>query len=95
MEQTSSSAYPNILVVDYVKKARVASSTEFLMKAEQYLNAGYQRLLTFEHKAGVGLQQRGVMVQAPAEFFFLRRRTLPENNLFRIDLRSGPGRLWK
>src|SRR5713226_8027296 len=52
MEQTSSSAYPNILVVDYVKKARVASSTEFLMKAEQYLNVGYQKLLTFERPGG-------------------------------------------
>src|SRR5262249_33485294 len=52
MEQTSSSAYPNILVVDYVKKARVASSSEFLMKAEQYLNVGYQKLLTFERPGG-------------------------------------------
>ena len=51
MEQTSSSAYPNILVVDYVKKARVASP-EILMKAEQYLNVGYQKLLTFERPGG-------------------------------------------
>ena len=52
MEQTSSSAYPNILAVDYIKKARVASSSEFLMKAEQYLNVGYQKLLTFERPGG-------------------------------------------
>src|SRR3954467_5961780 len=52
MEQTSSSAYPNVLVVDYVKKARVASSSAFLMKAEQYLNVGYQKLLTFERPGG-------------------------------------------
>src|SRR5215831_9111098 len=51
MEQTSSSAYPNILVVDYVKKARVASP-ELLMKSEQYLNFGYQKLLTFERPGG-------------------------------------------
>src|SRR5882672_10454619 len=51
MEQTSSAAYPNILVADYVKKARVASP-EILMKAEQYLNVGYQRLLTFERPGG-------------------------------------------
>ena len=51
MEQTSSSAYPNILVVDYVKKARVASP-QLLMKAEQYLNVGYQKLLTFERPGG-------------------------------------------
>src|SRR5438477_837572 len=51
MEQTSSAAYPNILVVDYVKKARVASP-EILLKAEQYLNVGYQKLLTFERPGG-------------------------------------------
>jgi hypothetical protein len=51
MEQTSSSAYPNILVVDYVKKARVASPA-ILMKAENYLNVGYQKLLTFERPGG-------------------------------------------
>src|SRR2546429_1306134 len=52
MEQTSSSAYPNILAVDYIKKARVASSAKFLMTAEQYLNVGYQKLLTFERPGG-------------------------------------------
>src|SRR5207302_10617170 len=51
MEQTSSAAYPNILVVDYVKKARVASP-EILMKAENFLNVGYQKLLTFERPGG-------------------------------------------
>src|SRR5207244_12787562 len=51
MEQTSSAAYPNILVVDYVKKARVASPG-LLMKAEQFLNVGYQKLLTFERPGG-------------------------------------------
>src|SRR5215475_1805611 len=51
MEQTSSAAYPNILVADYAKKARVASP-ELLMKAEQYLNVGYQKLLTFERPGG-------------------------------------------
>src|SRR5262245_14923856 len=51
MEQTSSSAYPNILVVDYVKKARVANP-QLLVKAEQYLSVGYQKLLTFERPGG-------------------------------------------
>lgn len=50
-EQTSSSAYPNILVVDYIKKAKIASP-QLLMKAENYLNVGYQRLLTFERPGG-------------------------------------------
>jgi hypothetical protein len=52
MEQTSSTAYPNILVVDYVKKARVASASQTLMTAEQFLNVGYQKLLTFERPGG-------------------------------------------
>jgi hypothetical protein len=51
MEQTSSVAYPNILVADYVKKARVASP-QLLMTAENYLNVGYQKLLTFERPGG-------------------------------------------
>src|SRR4051812_4700306 len=51
MEQTSSAAYPNILVVDYVKKARVASPA-LLAKAEQFLSVGYQKLLTFERPGG-------------------------------------------
>src|SRR5258707_11630176 len=51
MEQSSSSAYPNVLVVDYIKKARVASP-QLLMKSEQYLNVGYQKLLTFERPGG-------------------------------------------
>jgi hypothetical protein len=50
-EQTSSSAYPNILAVDYIKKAKVASP-QMLMTAENYLNVGYQRLLTFERPGG-------------------------------------------
>ncbi len=50
-EQTSSSAYPNILIVNYIKKAKIASP-KTLMKAEQYLNVGYQRLLTFERPGG-------------------------------------------
>lgn len=50
-EQTSSSAYPNILVVDYIKKAKVASP-QMLLTAENYLNIGYQRLLTFERPGG-------------------------------------------
>src|SRR5262245_35044590 len=52
MEQTSSAAYPNILAVEYVKKARVANAAKVLMTAENYLNVGYQKLLTFERPGG-------------------------------------------
>jgi hypothetical protein len=50
-EQTSSSAYPNILVVDYLKKSRTASPA-LMLKCETLLSAGYQRLLTFERPGG-------------------------------------------
>src|SRR6185369_11481237 len=50
-EQTSSSAFPNILIVDYLRKNRIASP-QLMMKCESYLNAGYQRLLTFERPGG-------------------------------------------
>lgn len=50
-EQTSSMAYPNILVTDYMKRTKKINP-EIQMKAEQYINLGYQRLLTFEVKGG-------------------------------------------
>lgn len=46
-EQTSSTTYPNILVLDYLKTADQVSP-EVQMKAEEYINLGYQRLTTFE-----------------------------------------------
>jgi uncharacterized protein YfaS (alpha-2-macroglobulin family) len=48
-EQTSSVTYPNVLVLDYLKSAKMAKP-EVQMKAEQYINVGYQRLLSFEVK---------------------------------------------
>jgi hypothetical protein len=51
LEQTSSSAYPNILVADYMRRTRTGSPAT-LLKAEQFLNVGYQRLLTFERPGG-------------------------------------------
>ena len=50
-EQTSSSAYPNVLIVDYIKKNRL-TSPQMLMRAEELLNVGYQRLLVFERPGG-------------------------------------------
>ncbi|MGC9358097.1 MAG: alpha-2-macroglobulin family protein, partial [Anaerolineae bacterium] len=50
-EQTSSATYPNVLVLDYM--ATTGQSTpEIQMKAEQYINLGYQRLTTFEVPGG-------------------------------------------
>ncbi len=46
-EQTSSVNYPNILVLDYLR-ATNQQSPAIELQAEFYINAGYQRLLTFE-----------------------------------------------
>lgn len=46
-EQTSSSTYPNVLVLDYLQTTGQASP-EVQFKAEEYINLGYQRLTTFE-----------------------------------------------
>ncbi len=50
-EQTSSSTYPNILVLDYMKTTGKITP-EIQMKAEGFINAGYQRLLSFECDGG-------------------------------------------
>ena len=46
-EQTSSSTYPNVLALDYMKRTRKLTP-EVHAKAEGYIANGYQRLLTFE-----------------------------------------------
>jgi hypothetical protein len=50
-EQTSSVTYPNVLVLDYMKQTKQVTP-EIQMKAEQYINLGYQRLLSFEVQGG-------------------------------------------
>lgn len=50
-EQTSSTTYPNVLVLDYMKRmGRLTPEIE--IKARKFINAGYQRLLTFEVVGG-------------------------------------------
>jgi uncharacterized protein YfaS (alpha-2-macroglobulin family) len=50
-EQTSSSTYPNVLALQYLEKSR-KTNPELTMKAEGFINHGYQRLLTFEVQGG-------------------------------------------
>ena len=50
-EQTSSSTYPNILALDYMKRTRKLTP-EVHAKAEGFIANGYQRLLTFEVPGG-------------------------------------------
>ena len=50
-EQTSSSTYPNVLALDYMKRTQKLTP-EVHAKAEGYIANGYQRLLTFEVPGG-------------------------------------------
>jgi hypothetical protein len=50
-EQTSSTTYPDVLALSYLKQTKRVNP-EIQMKAEQYINVGYQRLVTFECKSG-------------------------------------------
>ncbi|HVY27481.1 MAG TPA: MG2 domain-containing protein [Polyangiaceae bacterium] len=50
-EQTTSSAWPNVLVTQYMKDTKQITP-EIEMKAEALMSTGYQRLLTFEHQGG-------------------------------------------
>ncbi len=50
-EQTTSSAWPNVLALRYLKETE-QSTPEIEMKAMQYVNVGYQRILTFECQSG-------------------------------------------
>ena len=60
-EQTSSSTYPNVLTLDYMKRTKKITP-EIRAKAEGFIAQGYQRLLTFEVPGG-GFSWFG---QAPA-----------------------------
>src|SRR5262249_19729914 len=50
-EQTSSTTYPNVLALDYLKRTQT-SAPEIEARARQYIHRGYQRLLAFEVDRG-------------------------------------------
>ena len=50
-EQTSSVTYPNVLAVEYMRTTGQITP-EILMKAEGFISAGYQRLLSYEVEGG-------------------------------------------
>ncbi len=50
-EQTSSATYPNILVLDYLQRTG-QDRPEIALKALEYINLGYQRLVSFEAPGG-------------------------------------------
>ncbi len=57
-EQASSSTYPNVLALDYMRRTGAGKrlpkvgDTDMEEKARGYINAGYQRLISFEVKGG-------------------------------------------
>jgi hypothetical protein len=61
-EQTSSTTYPNVLALDYLKRTKEPSAA-VEAKAKEYIHLGYQRLLSFEVRGG-GFSLFG---QAPAD----------------------------
>jgi uncharacterized protein YfaS (alpha-2-macroglobulin family) len=50
-EQTSSTTYPNVLALDYLRRTG-KSAPEVEAKARQYIHTGYQRLVSFEVDGG-------------------------------------------
>ena len=50
-EQTSSTTYPNVLVLDYMRRTK-QTKPDVEMKALNYINLGCQRLLSYEVKGG-------------------------------------------
>ena len=50
-EQTSSTTYPNVLALDYLRQNK-KSLPEVEAKAREYIHLGYQRLLSFEVAGG-------------------------------------------
>ena len=71
--------YPNVLVLDYLKTTG-QTSPEVRMQAEQYINLGYQRLLTFEVDGG-GFSLFG---QAPADVFLTAYGLMEFNDMAQV-----------
>jgi A-macroglobulin TED domain/Alpha-2-macroglobulin family/Carboxypeptidase regulatory-like domain/MG2 domain/A-macroglobulin receptor binding domain/Alpha-2-macroglobulin bait region domain len=79
-EQTSSSTYPNVLALDYMKHAKKLTP-ETHAKAEGYIANGYQRLLTFEVPGG-GFSWFG---QAPANKILTAYGLMEFNDMAKVS----------
>ncbi len=79
-EQTSSSTYPNVLALDYMKHAGKLTP-ETHAKAEAYIANGYQRLLTFEVPGG-GFSWFG---QAPANKILTAYGLMEFNDMAKVS----------
>jgi len=79
-EQTSSSTYPNVLALDYMKRTKKLTP-EIHSKAEGYIANGYQRLLTFEVPGG-GFSWFG---QAPANKILTAYGLMEFNDMSKVS----------
>ena len=79
-EQTSSSTYPNVLALDYMKRTKKLTP-EIHAKAEGYIANGYQRLLTFEVPGG-GFSWFG---QAPANKILTAYGLMEFNDMSKVS----------
>jgi hypothetical protein len=79
-EQTSSSTYPNVLALDYMKRTKKLTP-EVHAKAEAYIANGYQRLLTFEVPGG-GFSWFG---QAPANKILTAYGLMEFNDMSKVS----------
>ncbi len=79
-EQTSSSTYPNVLALDYMKHTGKLTP-EVHAKAEGYIANGYQRLLTFEVPGG-GFSWFG---QAPANKILTAYGLMEFNDMAKVS----------
>jgi uncharacterized protein YfaS (alpha-2-macroglobulin family) len=79
-EQTSSSTYPNVLALDYMKHTKKLTP-ETHAKAEGYIANGYQRLLTFEVPGG-GFSWFG---QAPANKILTAYGLMEFNDMAKVS----------
>ena len=79
-EQTSSSTYPNVLALDYMKRTKKLTP-EIHAKAEGYIANGYQRLLTFEVSGG-GFSWFG---QAPANKILTAYGLMEFNDMSKVS----------
>jgi uncharacterized protein YfaS (alpha-2-macroglobulin family) len=79
-EQTSSSTYPNVLALDYMKRTKKLTP-EIHAKAEGFIANGYQRLLTFEVPGG-GFSWFG---QAPANKILTAYGLMEFNDMSKVS----------
>jgi alpha-2-macroglobulin-like protein len=63
-EQTSSTLYPDIVILDYLRKSK-QSRPDIEKRAQSYINQGCQRLATFERRPGGGFDYYGQAGASP------------------------------